>query len=286
MDNYTFLKTNQNLQIPIMLESYIDDMGVMVEFDKLITEVDNIFNFSYIIKNNVLKLYITGKYKVLINNIIKINWGDGVIVDFEINNSTINNAIIEHKYNDGIYNLSITLSTPWNNSIITKQITIPNNFQTTNILGTISGITIPYTDIENVEQNYLFNENVLNNEVISYMVLTNSRINELKLYGENNFSNVTIVDNVSGYTIDNISYKDFPDGLTIMEISNVGFTREEIIENAITRNENFIGFIDTPQVFSDVFIERGKTSITENNFKLTEINDINKLTDYFMIEKI
>jgi hypothetical protein len=116
------------------------------------------------------------------------------------------------------------------------------------------------------------------------MVMTNSKINQLKLYGSNLYNGVTIENNISGYTIDNISYKDYPDGLTIMEISSIGYTRDEIIQNSITRNEHFIGFIDTPIIYSDVFVERGKQSITENNFKLCEIPNIDSLPNFFNIE--
>ena len=114
--------------------------------------------------------------------------------------------------------------------------------------------------------------------------MTNSKINQLKLYGGNRYNGVTIENNISGYTIDDINYKDYPDGLTIMELKSVGFTRDEIIQNAITRNEHFIGFIDTPIIYSDVFVQRGKQSITENNFKLCEISNIDSLSNFFNIE--
>jgi hypothetical protein len=180
--------------------------------------------------------------------------------------------------------IKISFITPWDNNEISKLINIPQNVAIPNLLGTLSGITIPYTEIKNIKQNYIFNENNLFTEEITYMVMTNSKINQLKLYGSNLYNGVTIENNISGYTIDNISYKDYPDGLTIMEISSIGYTRDEIIQNSITRNEHFIGFIDTPIIYSDVFVERGKQSITENNFKLCEIPNIDSLPNFFNIE--
>jgi hypothetical protein len=284
MDNYKILHENKNFNIPIFIDSKIDDMGVMVDFDNNITEINNIYNFTYIINNYKVKLYITGKYEILINQTITINWGDGETSELEINQINGDLPTIEHTYNFGKYMIKISFITPWNNDEISKIINIPQNIYTPNLLGTLSGITIPYTEINNVKQNYIFDEDKLFTEEITYMVMTNSKINQLKLYGQNKYNGITIENNISGYTIDNISYKDYPDGLTIMEISTVGHTRDEIIKNSITRNEQFIGFVDTPIIYSDVFVQRGKQSITENIFKLCEISNIDSLSNFFNIE--
>jgi hypothetical protein len=284
MDNYIILHENKNHNIPIFIDSKIDEMGVMVDFDNNITEINNIYNFTYIINKNKVKLYITGKYELLINQTITINWGDGQISELEINEINTDLPTIEHTYILGQYIIKISFISPWNNDEISKLINIPQNITTPNLLGTFSGFTIPYTEINNIKQNYLFNEDILFTEEINYMVMTNSKINQLKLYGGNIYNGVTIENNISGYTIDDINYKDYPDGLTIMELKSVGFTRDEIIQNAITRNEHFIGFIDTPIIYSDVFVQRGKQSITENNFKLCEISNIDSLSNFFNIE--
>jgi hypothetical protein len=284
MDNYIILHENKNHNIPIFIDSKIDEMGVMVDFDNNITEINNIYNFTYIINKNKVKLYITGKYELLINQTITINWGDGQISELEINEINTDLPTIEHTYILGQYIIKISFISPWNNDEISKLINIPQNITTPNLLGTFSGFTIPYTEINNIKQNYLFNEDILFTEEINYMVMTNSKINQLKLYGGNRYNGVTIENNISGYTIDDINYKDYPDGLTIMELKSVGFTRDEIIQNAITRNEHFIGFIDTPIIYSDVFVQRGKQSITENNFKLCEISNIDSLSNFFNIE--
>lgn len=284
MDNYIILHKNKTHNLPIFIDSKIDEMGVMVDFDNNITEINNIYNFTYIINNNNVKLYITGKYELLINQTITINWGDGQISELEINEINTNLPTIEHTYNLGQYIIKISFISPWNNDEITKLINIPQNIIIPNLLGTFSGFTIPYTEINNIKQNYLFNEDILFTEEINYMVMTNSKINQLKLYGGNSYNGITIENNISGYTIDDINYKDYPDGLTIMELKSVGFTRDEIIQNAITRNEHFIGFIDTPIIYSDVFVQRGKQSITENNFKLCEISNIDSLPNFFNIE--
>ena len=57
----------------------------------------------------------------------------------------------------------------------------------------------------------------------------------------------------------------------------------------LTRNEHFIGFIDDPVVYSDIFVERGKLSIMENNLRLGEIENTGELEIYgdgfFKIQK-
>lgn len=286
MDNYILLQHNKNINLPIYIESKIDDMGVMVEFDNNITEINNVYNFTYTINNNTLKLYITGKYEIILNQTFIIDWGDGYTSDFTIFNLGNDLPSIEHTYLNGQYLIKVKFVTPWNNDEIVKLINVPQFINIPNILGTFTGIKIPYTEIDNVSQNYIFNNDITISDEISYMVMTNSKLNQLKLYGENNYSNISIVDNITGYTIDDIIYKDYPDGLTIMEITTNGFTREEIIDNCITRNEHFLGFIDTPIIYSDIYVERGKQSITENNFKLCEISNIDNLSRFFNIENI
>jgi hypothetical protein len=57
----------------------------------------------------------------------------------------------------------------------------------------------------------------------------------------------------------------------------------------ITRNEHFLGFIDSPTIFSDIFVERGKQGVMEKTFRLSEIDNIGELdvygNGYFKIRK-
>jgi len=62
-----------------------------------------------------------------------------------------------------------------------------------------------------------------------------------------------------------------------------------IINHRLTRNEHFLGFIDDPQVYSDIFVERGKQGVMEKNLRLGEIDNMNELeiygNGYFKIRK-
>lgn len=285
MDKYQLL-INTNFQIPISLENNIYEMGFMSEFDGNIIEYNNVYNFSYIVNRKVVTIYLTGKYEILLNQNFIINWGDKTKseLNFNMNDNKLNS--ISHTYNDGNdYTVSIEFITPWNKNIISKTIKVPNELEIPNPLGTISGIKIPYSEIENQSQNYINNLDVSPIEYsgVTYMVMTESRIKEKKLYGIDKYSGITLYNDqniiYTGYTIDDIVYRDYNEGFTIMIVKTNNYTREEIIEKSLTRNELFIGFIDEPTIYSDIFVERGKNSITELNYKLSQIDNLGNLTN-------
>jgi hypothetical protein len=113
-----------------------------------------------------------------------------------------------------------------------------------------------------------------------YNAIGLSRVSELKKYGTNEYNNVTINDDITGYTIDNIFYQDLPEGYTILTGNTVGFTKEEVTFEVLSRNEHFLGFLDEPKIYSDVFIERGKQSVMELNLRLGEVNNMGDLVNY------
>jgi hypothetical protein len=48
----------------------------------------------------------------------------------------------------------------------------------------------------------------------------------------------------------------------------------------LTRNEHFLGFIDDPTVYSDIFVERGRQGVMEVNLRLGEIDNMSELDVY------
>ena len=48
----------------------------------------------------------------------------------------------------------------------------------------------------------------------------------------------------------------------------------------ITRNEHFLGFIDEPVIYSDIFVERGKQGVMEKTLRLSEIENTGELSIY------
>jgi hypothetical protein len=73
---------------------------------------------------------------------------------------------------------------------------------------------------------------------------------------------------------------DYPNGYTMITGTTVGVPKEEVFNKMITRNEHFLGFIDEPTIYSDIFIERGKQSVMEKNLRLSEINNVGELEIY------
>jgi len=68
-----------------------------------------------------------------------------------------------------------------------------------------------------------------------------------------------------------------------------GFTKEEVFNLVLTRNEHFLGFVDEPTIYSDVFVERGKQGVMEKNLRLGEIDNMGEIdvygNGYFKVRK-
>ena len=279
--------------IPLFLESSADEMGVMVGFDGEIQQVEQIVNFTYSgsTGSKTVTLYSTTnpeKLRKIVEQEYSINWGDNTpIVPFPVNSGIPNSSFPStgHTYtNDGTYDVSITLSAPWGTQIVKKKITVPFADPTDidNEFGTFSGVTMP-VDIDYI--NNLDNStNPTEPASIKYMGIGQSRIEELRRYGQTTFDGITTgtTDGTtwSGYTLDNLYYQDFSDGYTMITGSTSTFTKEEVINRMITRNEHFIGFIDEPTIYSDIFVERGKQGVMEKNLRLGEIDNVGEIDIY------
>ena len=123
-----------------------------------------------------------------------------------------------------------------------------------------------------------------------YNAIGLSKLSEYQKYGSTGHTiALNIVDNVTGYTIDDIYYRDYPEGYTVLTGNTVGFTKEEIIFEVLSRNEHFLGFVDEPKIYSDVFVERGKQGVMEMNLRLGEIDNMGELSvygnGYFKVKK-
>lgn len=135
----------------------------------------------------------------------------------------------------------------------------------------------------------------LRDTTISYIGIGTSRLGELKVYGTSTGYTQTLtsgssIDGVlfTGYTFTytgtntnaTLYYRDRADGFTEIAGSTTGFTQEEVFEQTLTRNEHFLGFVEEPRVYSDIFVDRGKQGVTEKNLRLTEIDNVGELAVY------
>jgi hypothetical protein len=83
---------------------------------------------------------------------------------------------------------------------------------------------------------------------------------------------------ISGNTINTVPYITTSGNTTEFEAEYEII--DYIIQHRLTRNEHFIGFIDDPTVYSDIFVERGRQGIMEQNLRLGEIDSILELDVY------
>ena len=290
---YEILKqTGTTYNIPLFLESTVDEMGVMVGFNGEVEQVEQIVNFSYsgVTNTRTVHIYSTvnpDKLRSIIEQTFDIDWGDGTTHQtLTVNSGVIgtNLPTLSHTYSTGITQttITLTLSAPWGTQIVSKVLQLPFRDPNTisNPLGTFTGATIPLDYLNDLE----YNEDPTSNTTIKFMGIGKSRIEELRKYGQTTFSGVTtgITENVtwSGYTIDGLYYRDFEDGYTMISGNTSNYTKEEVINQMVTRNEHFLGFIDEPIVYSDVFVERGKQGVMEKNLRLLEIDNVGEMDIY------
>lgn len=293
--SYKILKTDKTTNLPLFLESEADELGVMVGFDGDILQIDQLCNFWYTQTGRTVEVTNTvnpNKLKKISEATFNLNWGDGNTSIIPILSS------VSHTYNsDGEFTLSLSTVSPWSNQRVVKKVVVPSDVSVNNPLGEI---TIPeisaYEHMTGQTQQYLVDVDNFEHDIpitFTYMSIGQSRLDELKEYGTFKYLGTTtgVTDNQVWvkYTIDDLQYQDFSDGFTMITGTTEAYTREEVINHVITRNEHFIGFIDEPTVYSDIFVERGKMGVSEKNLRLSEIDSIGELTiygnGYFTIKK-
>jgi hypothetical protein len=298
---------SESYNLPIFLESTVDEMGVMVSFDGGVEQVEQLCNFTYTQSGSMVTVYNSvnpDKLRKIVEQTYTIEWGDGSTSGLTVNSGVVGQGLPSktHTYTGTTgYTISLSLDSPWTQEKISKNIIVPQNISVANPLGTFTGMTIPaYTNITGQTQDYLNNLDYTNNtgntiSGFTYMALGKSRINELKQYGSSTIPGMVTgqtsgtTEIWSGYTIDNLYYRDFPDNYTMITGTTTGFTKEEVFNNMITRNEHFLGFIDDPTIYSDIFVERGRQGVMENNLRLGEIDNMSELdvygNGYFNVKK-
>jgi hypothetical protein len=185
----------------------------------------------------------------------------------------------------GEYVVEITVDSPWKVQKLKRTFTIPlEEYELPTDLGTLS-FTVPYSNPAIVEtQDYLQDYRELTgateNSYISFLALGKSRLDEFQLYGSSTYSGVTVTSEYTGYTIDGLYYMDYSDGYTHITGNTSSYYQDEVYQGMITRDEHLIGFLDTPQISSDIFVERGKQGVMERNLRLGEIDSVGELDIY------
>ena len=291
----TIEETYENFNLPIFLDNTVNDLGVMTEFDGNLEQIEQKCNFTYKGTGNTITLYNsvnTNNLGVMSGATFTIHWGDGTTGTLPMlqPSTDVNLPFATHTYSVGTYTIVVTVNSPWLIKNVSKTITTP--FPTPvypTDMGTLL-FNLPYTSVVDFPQDYLEDYTTLtgNTEAakIIFLGIGKSRLDEFRKYGESDtyLSGLTITPTYTGYTIDQLGYIDFDDGFTSISGyttgTTEGFYHEETYNGMLTRNEHFIGFIDEPTIYSDIFVERGKLGVMERNLRLGEIESTGELEIY------
>ena len=301
--------TLTDMSIPILFTQSVDDIGFYSEFDGFILQKDVVTNFLVVPdENNIytVKLFNTSEEtkKFLKLSSYIVNWGDGSTDIFD--SST---EYLTHSYPniDTDYVIELTQKNPWGITKIQKTVKIPTTTVTiTNPQGNVTftpkggswaGIPVSYDFIFTGDSENNVESQISENYTSTPFTITgftSSKLNELKLYGPTKFNPSVVVkkygqdygqineltSTYTAYTVNDIQYYDYNDGTTLFFIESQGLTEDMIMAEPITKEEVLMGVVDSPEIQSGIFIERGKNSAFESLQRLGEVDNIGDLTSY------
>ena len=297
------------LTIPVFFTQTYNDIGYYSEFDGLMCQKDIVTNFLYS-GDDTTNLFSVSLYNTsgdftesyLDFTTFSVDWGDGTSPQLLASTQQ------SHVYgNSGNYVITLSGANPWGITTVSKPITIPlvNSFEPNpneTIVFTPQGGS--WTNIP-ISSDYIFPLDSINNA--SYQASSNwtttpfvvsgytkSKIQDLKRYGPNPFTvgyvftknnqiygQIDSIQNgITGYTIENITYFDLPDGKTFYVMNSNGLTVDDLNVSVITKNEQLLDFVMAPQIQTDIYVERGKYSAFEALERLGEIDNIGDLERY------
>jgi hypothetical protein len=297
------------LTIPIMLTQTYNDIGYYSEFDGLVCQKDIVTNFLYS-ANTQLNLYSVTLYNTsgdftlsyLDFSTYFVDWGDSTTTQ------QLTGTQINHVYqNAGNYTITLSGSNTFGLTTISKPITIPlapaftpnpNGFISfTPQGGSWNGTPIAYNYIYPLDNiNSLSYQSSSNWTTTPFIVsgFTKSKIQDLRRYGPNAYTVGyiftknnqfygkidSIIDGITGYTIESIFYYDLPNGKTFYVMNSNGLQPNDLNPAMIIKNEELLDFVMEPQIQTDVYVERGKYSAFESIERLGEVDNMGDLERY------
>lgn len=293
-----------DLSIIVSFFSDYKDIGYYEEFDGLLLQKDIITNFIYTFDES-------NDYEIIIKNTsdefkkftdlstYTVDFGDGTVLPFT---DTVTH---QYPFTNSNYTIKVTQKNPWGVIDIKKNISLPaNNYTINNIDGTVifNNNNGMWGEIPN-SYDFMSFENIDYNDTnVILKGKTTSRLSELKQYGTDMYPiNKPIFkdgelygvindinNNFIHYTIKGIDYFDF-DNKTEFIINKNNFINE-FTDTLLTKNDLLIGVTMSPEIESEVFIERGKNSGVESLQRLGEVDSMGDLVNYgykfFKINKI
>ena len=305
------------LTIPILFTQSAIDIGYYSTFDGAVLQKDVINNFVF--TANTLNPYDYIFYNTSEQEMMKflglitykLDWGDG---SSEITLTTPGPITHTYPSSDAVYTITMTANSPWGISLVQKtitvpvtQITIPNPNGVATFYpagGNWTGTPISYDYIFSGDSNTNLADFYSSNyTTVPFIVsgFTESSINDLAQYGPKynllggKFKVGIQVTGTTGcvgtvwgpdplntytaYTINDIDYYDFED-YTLYVTYSSGFTQDDLVLSALTKNEGLLNVIDQPEVQTNVFVERGKQAVLEYMERMGEIDNVGDLEKY------
>ena len=281
------------LTIPILLTQDCIDIGYYSEFDGAIQQKETVLNYVFsanseheycIYNTSILNSYTKGSE-------YEIYWGDNSKVE------PMSGFKSCHAYpkTNAKYVITLTQKNNFGTNIISKTITIPfdKDKVSDNPNGTIEFIPISYDYIFTGDTGMDIDDYTYDS-VVTITGYTKSNLIELSLYGESPYKpgvdvfkdgsvygRVTNINNLfTAYTIQDINYVDYPFGVTTFEAKSKGLTKDTAKLVPIVKNEALLKSVDEVQIFSNVFVERGKNSGYEKVQRLGEVKTLQDMEKY------
>ena len=295
------LTGNTYVNFPIFLSQDYIDIGYYSEFDGAILQKETVLNFTFsanteykfCVNNTAIKNYYTKDSQYI------IDWGDGTIETFV-------GLEMCHIYNsENKYEITLKQVNNFGTNLVTKTIIVP--FDATKISDNPRGKFEfipsggPWKDTP-LDYEYIFDgdarfdiEYYTQNETVVLSGFTTSKISQLSNYGDKKYevgkpiydNKILIgqIDNIitseyTAYTINDIKYIDYQNNVTVFILDVSGLNVNTTILSGITKNEVLMKSVSDTQIFSNVFIERGKISGYEKVLRLGEVNNIEDLENY------
>lgn len=303
-----------DLTIPILLTQDYQDMGYYSPFDGNISYLNEEINFIFSAdptNNKKIYVYNTSKesLKFLKETTFTVNWGlDSPCPNTVVNNYSPNSVFcVYNNLTDKDYTITLSADTSIGELSIQKTIKLPySTITSNNPYGTVT-FSSNINSWQNTpsSQNYIFlgdSLNTIQDQLSSNYVTvpfivsgyTMSRITEMFIYGPNKLSTsviITLKDGTTGktlsigntftsYTINDVLYIDYKNGLSTFQVESYGITSEMISQSAVTKLDYLMNIINSTEIESNVFIERGINSGTENFRRIGEVGSTGELQTY------
>lgn len=300
------------ITVPLLFRQTAVDCGYYSVFDGALLQADVVKNFVFSATTSYPnRYYFYNTSDILYKNYLElstmsVDWGDGSTL---IPIASISPNYIYHDYaSSGTYTITLIQKNPWGINTVKKTVTVPFTGTTipnpngtayfTPNVGSWSATSFSYDYIFTGDSSNQVHYAISSTYVATPFTIsgyTNSRITELKLYGATPYQLGTTVytaDNqpyglitsitseYTGYTVDSINYIDFIDGTTVYLVESNGIIPEWIQSSAIIKDEALLNVALSPEVQSDIFVERGKNSALERIQRLGEVDNIGEMITY------